>query len=586
MTTSVFKRVDYTLDQLLAGISLGTIGLPDIQRPFIWKPVRVRDLFDSLYQGYPVGHLLLWANPGAEGTKEVGADDKPKAPDLLILDGQQRLTSLYSVMRGKEICDSDYRTYRLQIAFNPLTQVFAVPDAAIRRDPEYIADITRLWTSGEGGFAFTTKFLASLAKSREVSPEEQMVIPENISRLTALEKYPFIALELAGTLEEEKAAEVFVRINSAGVTLKQADFILTLMSVFQDKLRIQLEEFSKSAKQPSAVGPSPFNYFIQPSPDQLLRVAVGVAFLRGQLKHVYTMLRGKDMDTGESSPEIRDQQFARLAKAQEQVLDLTTWLSYHKALMAAGYASGDLISSENAMLYTYALFILGKNRFDVDHTTLRRTIARWFFMSSLTGRYTNSPESAIEEDLTKLRNKTTADEFVGVLDDEIVAALTSDYWMITLPNDLATSGARSPSLFAYYAALRLLKAQVLFSTLTVSDLLDPAIKGKKSAVDRHHLFPRAYLKTINVEELQRINQIANFTLVEWEDNIEISDDPPESYVPEYERRFIKTHGSEALATQYAAHALPENWWKLDYEAFLTERRARMASVIREAFEKL
>ena len=586
MTTSVFKRVDYTLDQLLAGISLGTIGLPDIQRPFIWKAVRVRDLFDSMYQGYPVGHLLLWANPGAEGAKDVGVDDKPKSPDVLILDGQQRLTSLYSVMCDKEVRDSDYRTYRIQIAFNPLSGTFAVPDAAIKRDPEYIADITELWTSGEGGFAFTTRFLASLETHRELSREERKTIADNISRLEALDKYPFIALELAGTLEEERAAEVFVRINSEGVTLKQADFILTLMSVFQEKLRLQLEDFSRSAKQPSASGPSPFNYFIQPSPDQLLRVSVGVAFFRGRLKHVYTMLRGKDMETGESSPEIRDKQFDQLADAQDQVLDLTTWLSFHKALMSAGYASGDLISSENAILYAYALFILGKNRFAVDHTTLRRAIARWFFMSSLTGRYTNSPESAIEEDLAKLRNKTTDAEFLAVLDEEIAAALTPDYWAITLPNDLATSAARSPTLFAYYAALRLLKAEVLFSNLTVAELLDPAIKGKKSAVDRHHLFPRGYLKTTGNDELRSINQIANFTLVEWEDNIDISDQPPSAYVPEHEHRFTRCSRADALAAQYAAHALPDHWWNLDYETFLANRRSLIATAIRQAFNTL
>jgi hypothetical protein len=582
----VFKRVDYTLDLLLAGLSLGTIGLPDIQRPFIWKPVRVHDLFDSMYQGYPVGHLLLWANANAEGTRDVGADDKPKAPDLLILDGQQRLTSLYSVMRGKEICDSEYRTYRLQIAFNPLTETFDVPDAAIRRNPEYIPDITPLWTSGEGGYAFTTNFLDSLAKHRELSAEDRKAIADNLSRLDALEKYPFIGLELADTLEEERAAEIFVRTNSEGVTLKQADFILTLMSVFAEKLRLQLEEFSKSARHPSTAGPSPFNYFIKPAPDQLLRVAVGVAFFRGRLKHVYTMLRGKDMETGESSPQIRDRQFAQLARAQDQVLDLTTWSGYQKALMAAGYASGDLISSENAILYSYALFILGKNRFAVDHTTLRRTIARWFFMSCLTRRYTNSPESAIEEDLAKLRNKTTAEEFLAVLDDEIDAALTSDYWTITLPNELATSAASGPSLFSYYAALRILKAPVLFSTLTVSELLDPAIKAKKAPVDRHHLFPRGYLKNIGITELRSVNQIANLTFVEWEDNIEISDDPPAAYAPGYERQFTEAHGAAALAEQYKDHALPPEWWKLDYETFLAQRRSRMAMVTRLAFEKI
>jgi len=207
-------------------------------------------------------------------------------------------------------------------------------------------------------------------------------------------------------------------------------------------------------------------------------------------------------------------------------------------------------------------------------------------MSSLTGRYTNSPESAIEEDLAKLRSKTTAAEFLAVLDQEIAAALTPDYWAITLPNDLATSAARSPTLFAYYAALRLLRAQVLFSNLTVTELLDPAIKGKKSAVDRHHLFPRGYLKKTGNDELRSINQIANFTLVEWEDNIDISDDPPSPYVPECERKFTQVHGTEALTAQYAAHALPENWWMLDYETFLANRRSLMAAAIRKAFDTL
>jgi len=586
VTTSVFKQVNYTLDQLLAGIALGTIGLPDIQRPFIWKPVRVRDLFDSMYQGYPVGQLLLWANSGSEGTKDLGVEAKQQSPEVLILDGQQRLTSLYSVMYKREVRDSDYRSYRIQIAFNPTLKIFAVPDAAIRRDPEYIPDISELWTSGEGAFAFTTRFLDSLAAHRDLDKQERKTIADNISRLDALDKYPFIGLVLASTLEEERAAEVFVRINSQGVTLKQADFILTVMSVFAEKLRVQLEDFSRNAKYPSPSGSSPFNYFIQPSPDQLLRVSVGVAFFRGRLKHVYTMLRGKDMDTGESSPTIRDRQFAQLAEAQDEVLDLTTWLSFHKALMAAGYASGDVISSENAILYAYTLFILGKNRFQVGHALLRKAIARWFFMSSLTGRYTNSPESAIEEDLAKLRNKTTAAEFLGVLDDEIKAALTSDYWTITLVNQLETSSARSPSLFAYYASLRLLKATVLFSTLTVAELLDPAIKGKKSAVDRHHLFPKGYLKSTGVDEIRAQNQIANFTLVEWEDNIEISVEPPTDYVPKQEARFIEMNGQNSLDAQYAAHALPANWWTLDYQTFLGLRRSLIAGVIRKAFESL
>ena len=118
------------------------------------------------------------------------------------MDGQQRLTSLYSVMCNQEVRDSDYRSYRIEIAFNPLSETFAVPDAAIKRTLEYIFDITELWTSG-GGFAFTTRFLETLAPRREITKEERKAIADNISKLEALEKYPFIGLELSANLEEE-----------------------------------------------------------------------------------------------------------------------------------------------------------------------------------------------------------------------------------------------------------------------------------------------------------------------------------------------------------------------------------------------
>ena len=585
MTTSVFKQVNYTLDQLLSGVKLGTIGLPDIQRPFVWKPVRVRDLLDSMYQGYPVGHLLLWENPSTDG-KGVGADAKQKTPETLILDGQQRLTSLFSIIHGAEVRDSDYKSYRIKIAFNPLKQTFEVPDAATRKNPEFIDDISTIWTGSEGGFAFTTNFLAELSKHRELSAEDRRMIAENISRLENLSKYPFIALELSANLSEERAAEVFVRTNSEGITLNQADFILTLLSVFQEKLRVELETFCMAAKSPAISGPSPFNYFIQPSPDQLLRVDAGVAFLRGRLRHVYTMLRGKDMETGDTSVEIRERQFAQLAKAQQQVLDLTSWSEFHKAIMAAGYASKDVISSENAILYSYVLFLLGRNRFELGHNELRRIIARWFFMSAIKGYYTNSPESVIEADLAKLRDLKTSEQFVEVLNEQISSELTSDYWNITLPNDLATSSGRSPSLFAYYAALQLLNADVLYSTLSVKSLLDPSIKGKKSAVEKHHLFPRAYLEKEGVQQLTSINQIANFTLVEWQDNIEISDKPPSYYAPRHETSFQNMYGISRLQQQHSDHGLPEDWWLLSYDEFLSRRRQLMAAVVRRGFETI
>src|SRR5690606_7519019 len=135
-----FKRIDYALSNLLHYIELGDIGLPDIQRPFVWSNAKVRDLFDSMYQGFPVGYLLFWENAQVAGAKQIGSGEKAhKAPNRLIVDGQQRLTSLYAVFKGRAVLDADYKERMIEVAFNPRTRRFEVADAAIRRNPEWIA---------------------------------------------------------------------------------------------------------------------------------------------------------------------------------------------------------------------------------------------------------------------------------------------------------------------------------------------------------------------------------------------------------------------------------------------------------------
>ena len=108
MSETLFKKVDYSLSKLMDDIEMGSIGLPDIQRPFVWKNAKVRDLFDSIYRGYPVGYFLFWQNAVEGGQKQIGTDNKQKVPSLLIVDGQQRLTSLYAVIKGIEVVRATY----------------------------------------------------------------------------------------------------------------------------------------------------------------------------------------------------------------------------------------------------------------------------------------------------------------------------------------------------------------------------------------------------------------------------------------------------------------------------------------------
>jgi hypothetical protein len=579
---TLFKEVSYNLATLIQQIEMGIIGLPDIQRPFVWPDTKVRDLFDSMYKGYPVGYFLFWANANVEHTKGIGTAVKQKHPNLLIVDGQQRLTSLFAVIKAQEIIRENYTKATIVIAFNPLEGKFEIPDASIRKNPRYFQNISLIWQPNINIIKVINEFLQNLKKSVELTDQEEENIQNAFMQLKNLESYPFSALELSTNITEEQVADVFVRINSQGKTLNQADFILTLMSVFWEEGRKDLEEFCRLCRVPSKDSASPFNYLIDPDPDQMLRVSVGLAFRRARLQYVYSILRGKDLETGQFSTERRDNQFESLKIAQAKSLNIQNWHEFIKAVKQAGFARQDYISSKNNLLYAYIFFLIGREDYKMDLYELKKLIGKWFFMSSITGRYTGSPETVMEMDLAKLRGVNTAEEFQKVLDDIIVSQLTNDFWSITLPMDLSTSSSTSPSLYAYYAALYVLGANGLFSKLKVSDLLQEGLRSKKSALERHHLFPKAWLQRNGILEQRETNQIANFALVEWSDNISISDTSPSEYLPSYLSRLSK----EEKEKMYYWHSLPENWEEMSYEDFLIERRKRIALVVKDAYETI
>lgn len=582
MSKTVFTKVDYDLGTLIKNVRLGEIGLPDIQRPFVWKNAKVRDLFDSMYKGYPVGYLLFWQNALVEGTKHIGAEGKQKAPKLVIVDGQQRLTSLYAVIEGEPVLRENFTREQIEIAFNPLEERFEVVDAAIRQDKAYLPNISVVWDSKTDLFEVVDAYLNALGTSRDVGEDEVKRVRKAFARLQGLLSFPFTALELAADIDEEAVSDVFVRINSKGTPLNQADFILTLMSVFWDTGRADLEAFCRAARTPSKQGPSPYNHFIDPSPDQMLRVAVAVAFKRARLKYVYSILRGKDLETEQFSEERRTAQFARLQDAQARTLNIQYWHDFMLAVRMAGFRSSKMISSQNNLLYSYVLYLIGRTEYGVKENELRSTIARWFFMSAVTGRFTGSPESAMEFDLARLREVKTADQFVAALNGICEVTLTNDYLTVTLTNDLATSSSRSPSLFAFHAAQVLLEAPALFSTHRIAELFDPSLSAPREAVERHHLFPKAYLARQGISGTRDTNQIANFALVEWRDNGDIGDRPPAEYLPV----MTKDWAPHVLARMYHLHALPEGWAEMPYADFLRERRELMAQVIAEGYRRL
>lgn len=588
MAKTIYKEISSNLSQLLGDIDLGKLALPDLQRPFVWKKSEVRDLLDSMYRGFPIGYLMLWTT-GEVGSKSIGTDGKQYSPSEFIIDGQQRLTSLYAVMKGKEVIFKDFTRGRIRIAFKPRTGRFDVTDAAIEKDPEYLPDITRLWT--EDDFEVTLSFMERL---READPEavtdgQDRELRSAINRLRSLIDFPFQGVLIGQEIDEEQVAEIFLRVNSGGTPLTQADFILTLLSVYRENDRRRLEAFSEeSGSVPTGDGPSAYNHLLSPSPDQLLRVAILLGFKRGRLRSVLALLRGADPDGDSLSVSDQEAQLNKLTEAIDSTLDLTGWHEFLKALMAAGFRRSTEISSINSAVLVYAIYLVGRKDFGISHSKLRTVIARYFFMASLTARYTGSFETRITQDIQNFTDVKDGQEFLSRINQTIDASFTSDFWSTTLPIDLSTSAARGPALFGYAASLILLDARVPpfgesedgtpKASVPIRDLFDPIMEPKKKPLERHHLFPRAYLQRLGIGSNRLVNQIANLAYVEWPDNIEISDKAPAEYWP-------------PLAPQFSAedlfnHALPENWHEMPYEEFLDARRNLLAKVIRKGFETI
>jgi hypothetical protein len=584
MSEPLFRASPFNVRQLVDNIKRGDIALPDIQRPFVWPNRKVRDLFDSMVKGFPVGYLLFWETGSDTGVRQIGVDQKlERVARWLIVDGQQRLTSLFSVMTGTTVVREDYSESRIRLAFRPQDCTFEVCDAAIEKNPEYLPDITPLFDD----YRNTVRgYIRRLEEARgELSENDKDILDEQFDRVRDVGAYPFQVIELDAAMDEEQVADVFVRVNSEGVPLNQADFILTLMSVFRDKARRQLEDFSRDAKRPTISGASPFNWYLQPQPDQLLRVSIALAFRRAVLKHAYTLLRGRSLESGEFSPELREVQFDRLQQAQDHVLNLLHWHEFLQCIERAGFRSSKMVAGSNAVLYTYALWLIGRIDYGVPIDKLREVIARWFFMAHTTARYSGSFESTFESDMVRLNELELGDArgYVNALDRVIDDRLTADYWNISLPNDLGTSAAKSPSLMAYLASLNIHDADVLLSTTKVRSRLDPAIALKKG-IERHHLFPKSHLKKNGISDIKKVNQIANFAMVEWSDNIKISDQSPSVYWPA--NLAEKELEPARLKKQVDLHALPDGWELMDYEIFLEKRRKLMADVVRRAFEVL
>lgn len=460
----------------------------------------------------------------------------------------------------------------------------------MKKDPEWIYNISEVFTTSN-----ITKLIINFtkrldeyrsSKGETLSDEEQDLISENITALSNLKQHTLPVFDIKANAEEEDVSEIFVRVNSGGVALKQNDFILTLLSLYWDEGRKEIEQFSMESTYPSKDKITSYNQLTEVTAQDVIRVVMAYAFDRARLKYGYKLLRGADFDKkGAVDETLRDQRFDVLKAKLPDVLNVHNWHEFLKSIMNAGYLSGDLILSGNAIYYTYAFYLIAKYRFNASYNENLHLTSLWFFYASLVSLYTGSFESTVENHLNSIKELTSLEEYKRFILSRVEERLTNDYFDITLigSEGLAVSGRGNNAWNAYVAALNILNVKILFSksNLLVSKLFEPGTDGKRKSLEKHHLFPKAYLKTLGYNDA-KINQMANYAFIDWKDNMEILDEAPSIYYPVV----CEGRSPEEIQRMEEENALPHGWENMPYEDFLIERRKLMAAKIKAAFEQL
>ena len=591
MATELFKNIPSKVGDLVRDVRIGKIGLPDLQRPFVWKDNKIRELYDSMLKGYPIGYIMLWESPADYDEKKSGIGINGKIytePKELVIDGQQRLTALVASMYGVKVKDKNFVEREIKISFNPLTREFAVWTSAFERTPEWIPKVSDVFLAKENNTisAFRRKYIRVVNEARNKREEkaltdaEEDLIENNINDLLNLSEYSLPTLEISYNAREEDVADIFVRVNSGGQSLTENNFIQTLISVYENETSDQMNLFCEQSRIPAS-GTS-YNNIIAIEPSHLIRMAVGVGFRRARLRYAYMLLRGKNLETGKYSAEERQENLAKFKEALLKVMDLNNWHAFLNCIGEAGYISKTQIASSNAVVFSYVLYLIAKYDYKLDAVRLKKTIAKWFFMGAITYFYTGSTESEVEKQFADLRNVHDAEQFIAYIERTITTRFTEDYFRLTLPNELNSAAAISPAWNGYIAAQVVLNTPMLFSATPVSKYFILGASGTKNAVDKHHIFPKNYLTQIGYMTDRERNQIANFTYLDYVTNIDISDDPPVEYVERYRNRM----GEAEYHKTCEDHALPPDFEKMEYIEFLKERRLRMAQIVQKAYKKL
>ena len=599
-----YSVTTYSVQSILGLIESGDIAIPEIQRPFVWDSTKVRDLVDSLYHGYPTGYLITWKNPDVKIKGGGVAEGK-----TILIDGQQRVTALTAALAGKTVLNDDYESKRVKIAFNPLYEgegtPFAVLTPVIEKDSRWISDIAEFFAPDFDSWSFVNDYIQA---NPDCNPK---IVNSRITDLKAIATRQLGCIVVAAECSIDEVTDIFIRINSKGAVLSQADFAMSKIAADEahggNMLRKAIDYYCHLSVKPefwTTITENDAEFMASeyaakaawlkddkgdiydPDYNDVLRVAFMHMFRRGKLADLVSLLSGRDFEARDFKSEIADASFAKLHDGVIKFMHKGNFQDFTAALRSAGFVSPAIIGSKGAVNFAYNLYLTLKEDGSIPSTDVKRWVQRWYVMSVLTGRYSGSSESIMDRDMRGIADRG----FVSFYNEIAASQLSDNFWSVTLPQSLTTTSIRTGAWMVYVASQVRAADNTLFTNgFKVADVIG-------NVGDIHHIFPKAYLRK-EIDAPQRLyNQIANYTYLEKRINIAIGEKSPGEYFSQARAAIIERKpyfgdisDEETLALSLKANCIPEGVFHMtakDYETFLAERRALMAQKIRRYFEGL
>mgnify|MGYP002543727553 CR=1 FL=1 len=605
MGNQKYEIEKHSVNTILSWIKTKDVVIPEIQRPFVWKATQVRDLIDSLYNGYPVGYLIISRSHDLrlkDGTLSKG--------QRILIDGQQRVTAMMTAILGKPVLNNEYKEKNIRIAYNPFAKddenSFEVQDQSHLKSKKWIEDISVLFSDDFDDFAFIDEYCTE-------NPEiERKELNKKIKKIIDIKNKDLGVIELLPELEIDEVTDIFIRINSKGAALSQADFVMSKIAA-DDKfggnvLRKAIDYFCHIAIDPAfydnlVKSDSEFldtdfgkemawlrndnDNIYDPSYEDMLRVSFVHMFSRGKLKDLVSLLSGRDFETRDYKESIAEESFMKLSEGVKHFMRQYNFEQFVLAVKSAGFISNRLINSQNALNVSYIIFLKLLMSGEVEKTEIKRYVSKWLAMSILTSRYSGSPESKIDQDIRNINEKGV----VKYLDEIEKIELSDAFWTYGLPQKLDSPNKNAPVISTFFAAQIVKGDRGLFSSKsTVRDLID--------ASDVHHIFPKNYLQKIDHLNNRSIyNQVANYTFLDTPINIAVGDKAPNVYFKEAFES-AKNEGKvfgypmtvEELKENLIQNCIPLEIVDCDYNdyqsKFLVERRKLIAKKIENYYKSI